>query len=45
MKIITLLLLSISFLFANIDINHADAKELTTLKGIGAKKAKSSGYY
>jgi len=41
MKIITLLLLSISFLFANIDINHADAKELTALKGIGAKKAQA----
>ncbi len=39
MKIIALLLLGLSFLFASVDINHADAKELTTLKGIGAKKA------
>ena len=41
MKIITLLLLGMSFLFASVDINHATAKELTTLKGIGAKKAQT----
>ena len=41
MKIITLLLLAMSFLFANVDINHATAKELTTLKGIGVKKAQA----
>ena len=41
MKIITLLLLGLSFLFANVDINHANVKELTTLKGIGAKKAQA----
>jgi len=41
MKIITLLLLGISFLFANIDINHASVKELTALKGIGMKKAEA----
>ena len=41
MKIIALLLLGISFLLASVDINHADAKELTTLKGIGAKKAQT----
>ena len=39
MKILMLLLLEISFLFASVDINHANAKELATLKGIGAKKA------
>ena len=41
MKIITLLLLAMSFLFANVDINHATAKELATLKGIGVKKAQT----
>jgi len=41
MKIIILILLSIGFLFANIDINHASAKELTALKGIGVKKAQA----
>ena len=41
MRIVTLLLLGLSFLFANVDINHSNAKELTTLKGIGAKKAQA----
>ena len=41
MKIIVLLLLGISFIFASVDINHASAKELTILKGIGTKKAQS----
>ena len=41
MKIIALLLLGLSFLLASVDINHATAKELTTLKGIGAKKAQT----
>ena len=45
MKIITLLLLAMSFLFASVDINHATAKELTTLKGIGAKKAQTIVIY
>ena len=39
MKLITLLTLTIAFLSANIDINSADVKKLSTLKGIGAKKA------
>ena len=37
MKIITLLLLGMSFLFASVNINHATVKELRILKGIGAK--------
>jgi len=41
MKIIALLLLGLSFLLASVDINHADAKELTTLKGVGTKKAQA----
>jgi len=39
MKILTFLVLSMSFLFASVDINHASAKELTSLKGVGNKKA------
>ena len=39
MKLLTLLTLSIAFLSANIDINQANIKELSTLKGIGTKKA------
>jgi len=39
MKLLTILLLSITFLFSSVDINNATAKEFTTLKGIGAKKA------
>jgi len=41
MKILILLLLGISFLFASVDINHANTKELTALKGVGIKKAQS----
>ena len=41
MKLVTLLLLAASFLFANIDINYATVKELSTLKGIGSKKAEA----
>jgi len=37
MKIIALLLLGLSFLLASVDINHADVKELTILKGISIK--------
>ena len=41
MKILlSFLLLSIT-LFANVDINHANLKELTTLKGVGAKTAQN----
>ncbi len=39
MKLLTLLTLTIAFLSANIDINQANIKELSTLKGIGTKKA------
>jgi competence protein ComEA len=39
MKLLTILLLSITFLFSSVDINNATAKEFTTLKGIEAKKA------
>lgn len=39
MKLLTLLLLSITILFSSVDINNASLKEFTTLKGIGAKKA------
>ena len=39
MKFLTILLLSITYLFSSVDINNATAKEFTTLKGIGAKKA------
>ena len=45
MKIIALLLLGLSFLFASVDINHATIKELTTLKGIGTKKAQTIVVY
>jgi len=38
-RIIFGLLLFISMLFAKIDINSADVNELSTLKGIGSKKA------
>ena len=39
MKYLLVLLLSVSFVFGAIDINNASAKEFTTLKGIGVKKA------
>ena len=39
MKFLTMLLLSITFIFASVDLNNASQQELTTLKGIGAKKA------
>ena len=41
MKLIALLITTMSLLLANIDINKATAKELSTLKGIGIVKAKS----
>jgi len=41
MKLLTMLLLSITFLLSSVDINSATAKEFTTLKGIGAKKAQT----
>jgi len=39
MKFITIFLFLGSLLFAAVDINHASAQELATLKGIGPKKA------
>lgn len=39
MKILLLFLFSINILFAVVDLNSADQKELITLNGIGAKKA------
>ena len=41
MKLLLSLLLLTFSLFAKVDINHADAKELTTLKGIGTKTAQN----
>jgi len=40
MKILLSLVFLVSFMFASIDINKADVKELSTLKGIGVSKAK-----
>lgn len=39
MKILAMVLLSANLLFAAVDINTATAEELSTLKGVGAKKA------
>ena len=39
MKIVMIFLFLSSLLFGAVDINHANAKELATLKGIGQKKA------
>ncbi len=39
MKILALVILSMTLLFGAVDINTASAKELATLKGIGMKKA------
>ncbi len=41
MKFLVLITLSVGFLFGSVDINNADEKELMSLKGIGAKKAKA----
>ena len=41
MKFLVLLVMVVSFVFAAVDINNASVKELTTLKGVGAKKAES----
>jgi len=40
-KLILLLLLSISILFASIDVNKASKSDFMQIKGIGAKKAQS----
>ena len=39
MKYILILLMNVSFLFGAVDINNASQQELTSLKGIGVKKA------
>lgn len=41
MKVLLSLIMGISFLFGAVDINSADAKELSTLNGIGMKKAEA----
>ena len=39
MKLVVMLVLSVGLLFGMVDINKADVKELTALKGIGKEKA------
>ena len=39
MKILTMLILGMSLLFGAVDLNNASQKELTTIKGVGVKKA------
>ena len=41
MKILLMLVLGMSLLFATVDINSASAEELITLKGVGSKKAQA----
>jgi len=41
MKILAILVLGFSLMFAAVDINSASAKELITLKGIGSKRAEA----
>ena len=41
MKIILSLLALVGFLFASVDINNANVKELSSLKGIGKTKAEA----
>ena len=38
MKVLMMMLLSMSFLFGAVDVNTASTKELMSIKGIGAKK-------
>lgn len=38
-KIVLMLMLSLSFIFALTDLNHASKDELMSIKGIGEKKA------
>ena len=39
MKFLVMILLGLSLLFSSIDINNASKKELSSLNGIGTKKA------
>ncbi len=41
MKFLVLVVLAVSFLFATVDINSASEKELSTVNGIGSKKAEA----
>ncbi len=41
MKILAILVLGMSLLFGAVDINNANTKDLSTLKGIGPKKAEA----
>ena len=41
MKYLVLLLMAVSFVFGSVDINSAGVKELTSIKGIGPKKAEA----
>ena len=41
MKILVLALMLASFVFGSVDINSASLKELSSLKGIGVKKAEA----
>ncbi|MFV0481239.1 MAG: ComEA family DNA-binding protein [Campylobacteraceae bacterium] len=40
-KVMLILLFCVMSLFAKIDINSADAKTLSTLKGVGSQKAEA----
>ena len=39
MKILVIILLTVTLMFGSVDINTAGKKELTSLSGIGVKKA------
>jgi competence protein ComEA len=41
MKFFVLVMMSVTFLLAAVDINTAGVKELSTLAGVGASKAKA----
>jgi len=41
MRFLVLVLMTVSFVFGSVDINTASAEELTSLKGIGDKKAEA----
>ncbi|HFU76961.1 MAG TPA: helix-hairpin-helix domain-containing protein [Epsilonproteobacteria bacterium] len=41
MKFLVFVMMSVTFLLAVVDINTASIKELSTLKGLGASKAKA----
>ena len=41
MKLFISLVMLVGALFASVDMNNADSKSFTNLKGVGAKKAKA----